>query len=131
DGRRVCFVRDNDLYVQDLQDMSIVRLTADGPNDVLNGVFDWAYEEEFDLVSGFRWSPDSRKIAYWQLDTSGVRDFHIVDNTAGAYSKVVTIRYPKVGEKNSAARIGVVEAVGGNITWLEIPGAPRDHYLPA
>lgn len=131
DGGRVCYVRDNNLYVQDLQDLSIKQLTKDGSADILNGVFDWAYEEEFELNSGFRWSPDSQKIAYWQLDTTGVREFHIVDNTLGAYSKVVTIRYPKVGEKNSAAKIGVVGAAGGETAWLRLPGDPRDYYLPA
>jgi dipeptidyl-peptidase-4 len=130
DGSRVCFVRDNNLFVHNLQDQSITQLTKDGSDTCLNGVFDWAYEEEFELNRGFRWSPDSQSIAYWQLDTSGVREFHLVDNTVGPYSKVTTIRYPKVGEKNSAARVGVVSVDGGATVWLKAPGDPRDHYIP-
>ena len=131
DGSRVCFVRDNNLFVHNLQDQSITQLTKDGSDTCLNGVFDWAYEEEFELNSGIRWSPDSQRIAYWQLDSSGVREFNIVDNTVGSYAKVISIRYPKVGEKNSSARVGVVGMpeklkgpLPGRIAELEIR---RDH----
>lgn len=129
DGNRFCYVSNNNIFVQDLRDLSVSQLTKDGSETCLNGVFDWAYEEEFELVSGFRWSPDSQRIAYWQLDTSGVREFHLVDNTAGSYAKITSIRYPKVGEKNSAARVGVVSANGGETQWLKAPGDPREHYI--
>lgn len=129
DGNRFAYVQDNNIFVQDLRDLAITQLTKDGSETTLNGVFDWAYEEEFELNSGFRWSPDSQRIAYWQLDSSGVREFHIVDNTVGSYSKIVSIRYPKVGEKNSAARVGVVEITGGATQWLKAPGDPREHYI--
>ena len=86
-------------------------------------------EEELDIRDGFRWSPDGRSIAFWQFDTSGVREFHLIDNTAGNYPRITSFPYPKVGETNSATRLGVVAATGGKVRWLRIPGDPREHYL--
>ncbi len=69
------------------------------------------------------------RIAYWQLDAKGVRDFLLINNTDSLYSFVTPIQYPKAGTTNSAARIGVVNASGGPTTWLKIPGDPRNNYL--
>lgn len=129
DGSRVAFVREHNLYVQDLRSLQITALTTDGATSVINGTFDWVYEEELDLRNGFRWSPDSQEIAYWQLNTTGVREFHLINNTDNLYSEVQAIPYPKVGERNSAARVGIVRAEGGATRWLAIPGDPREHYL--
>jgi len=128
DGSRVAYVRQNDLYVESLADGRITRLTSDGSRTTINGTFDWVYEEEFDLRNGFRWSPDGRQIAYWQLDATGVRDFLLINNTDSLYSFVTPVQYPKVGTTNSAARIGVVSAAGGPTRWLSIPGDPRNQY---
>jgi dipeptidyl-peptidase-4 len=129
DGSRVAFVKDNNLYVQDLRDMSIVALTSDGSSTVINGTFDWVNEEELNLYRGYRWSPDSKRIAYWQVNIEGVREYHLVNSSDQLYSQIQAIPYPKVGERNSAVRIGVVNAAGGATMWLEIPGDPREHYL--
>jgi dipeptidyl-peptidase-4 len=128
DGTRVAFVRENNLYVQELRDLRITALTSDGSDTLINGTADWAYEEELDLRDGYRWSPDSRFLAFWQLDTSGVRAFYLINNTEGIYSRPVPIAYPKVGEQNASARLGVVPADGGEPLWLDIPGDPRNHY---
>lgn len=129
DGGRVAYVRDRNIYVEDLHSRRITALTTNSSPDIINGTFDWVYEEEFFLRDGFRWSPDGRFIAYWQLDTEGVREVPLVNNTDGLYPKTQLIRYPKTGEINSACRIGVVEAAGGETRWLQIPGDPRNHYL--
>ena len=81
------------------------------------------------MRDGFRWSPDGKRIAYWQLDATGVRDFLLINNTDSLYSFTMPVQYPKAGTTNSAARIGVVSAAGGPTTWLEIPGDPRNNYL--
>src|SRR5688572_9119568 len=96
---------------------------------MINGTFDWAYEEEFGLRDGFRWSPDSRNIAYWQVDASRIRNFFLINNTDSIYSAVIPIEYPKVGEDPSAARIGVVSIAGAATKWMNIPGDPVQHYL--
>jgi dipeptidyl-peptidase-4 len=87
------------------------------------------YEEEFGLRDGFRWSPDGKSIAYWQLDASGVRDFLMINNTDSLYSFVVPVQYPKVGTTNSACRVGVVSASGGATCWMEVPGDTRNKYI--
>ncbi len=129
DGKRVCFVHKNNLYIQDLIDFNIIPLTTNGTAKLINGTFDWVYEEELGLRKGFRWSPDSNSVAYWQIDTEGVKDFLITSSSDGPYSKLITFGYPKTGEKNPSAKIGVVSAKGGETTFLQIPGDSRDHYL--
>ncbi|MGZ8398862.1 MAG: S9 family peptidase [Gemmatimonadales bacterium] len=129
DGGRVAYVRENNLYVENLADGRITQLTRDGSRTTINGTFDWVYEEELNLRDGFRWSPDGRRIAYWQLDASGVRDFLLVNNTDSLYSFTIPVQYPKTGTTNSAGRVGVVSAEGGSTVWLQVPGDPRDNYI--
>ena len=129
DGQRVAYVRQNDLYAEDVTSGAIVRLTNDGSRTIINGTFDWVYEEELALRDGFRWSPDGKSIAYWQLDASGVKDFALIDNTDSLYSFVVPVQYPKAGGTNSAGRIGVVAASGSPTRWLAIDGDARNQYL--
>lgn len=128
DGRRVGYVRENNLYIEDLASGTITQLTSDGSRTVINGTFDWVYEEELDLRDGWRWSPDGARIAYWQLTADRVRDFNLINYTDSLYSEVNPIQYPKAGEENSAARIGVVASTGGETRWLDIPGDPRNNY---
>jgi dipeptidyl-peptidase-4 len=129
DGGRVAYVREHNLYVEHLDDGRIVRLTHDGSRTIINGTFDWVYEEELNLRDGFRWSPDGKRIAFWQLDASGVRDFDLIDDTDSLYSFVIPVQYPKAGTTNSAARVGVVSADGGEPVWLQVPGDPRNNYI--
>ena len=131
DGTRVGYVRDNNLYVEPSEGGPATKLTSDGSNHVINGTFDWAYEEEFFCRDGWRWSPDGKQIAYWQLDTRGVKEFTLLDNTSGNYPVAKTFPYPKTGERNSACRIGVVAAGGGETLWMDVPGDTRtDFYIP-
>ena len=131
DGSRVGYVRydENDIYVEDLATGEITRLTTDGSRTVINGTFDWVYEEELDLQDGWRWSPDGERIAYWQLDASGVREFLLLNSTDSLYSFTIPIQYPKAGSTNSAARVGVVGSSGGETVWMEVPGDPRNNYI--
>lgn len=129
DGNKVAYVHENNLFVQDVRDLRVTQLTKDGNSRISNGTFDWVYEEELGLRNGFRWSPDGKSIAYWQIDSTGVRDFLLINNTDGLYSEIQTIPYPKAGEKNSAGRIGVVSSAGGETKWLNLPEDPREHYV--
>jgi dipeptidyl-peptidase-4 len=129
DGLKIAYVRGNNIYVEDLRDRGITQLTHATSKDEINGTFDWVYEEEFSLRDGFRWSPDGTAIAYWQLNTEGVREFPLLNNTDSLYPQIKLIKYPKVGERNAACRIGVVSLSGGATRWLEVPGDPRDCYI--
>ncbi|HEU4711805.1 MAG TPA: S9 family peptidase [Pyrinomonadaceae bacterium] len=131
DGSRVAYVRENNVYVEDLTgDFKIRKLTTDGTRYIVNGTFDWVYEEELFCRDGFRWSPDSKQIAYWQLNSEGVKEMTMIDNTSGLYPVTITFPYPKAGETNSAARVGVISANGGATKWFDVPGDPRNNYLP-
>ncbi len=129
DARSVAYVRERNIYVQDLQSRRITALTTNTSPDIINGTFDWVYEEEFSLRDGFRWSPDGKFIAYWQLNTEGVREVALVNNTDGLYPTMQLIKYPKTGEMNSSCRVGAVELATGQTRWMNVPGDPRNHYI--
>ncbi len=129
DGKKVGYVVKHNLYVENLESGKIVQLTNDGSETIINGTFDWVYEEEFGLRNGFRWSPDSKKIAYWQLDAEGVGVFSLINNTDSLYSQVIPIQYPKVGTTNSICRIGIVNAGGGETNWMKLPDDLRNNYV--
>ncbi len=129
DNNRVAYVSGHNIFVEDLMGGNITQLTFDGTESLINGTFDWAYEEEFFCRDGFRWSPDGTVIAYWQIDASGIRDFLMINNTDSLYSFTIPVEYPKVGEKPSGAKIGAVPAAGGETVWMNIPGDPEQHYL--
>lgn len=129
DGRKAAYVFRNNIYVEDLGSGELIQLTTDGSKHIINGTFDWVYEEEFDLRDGFRWSPDSRYIAYWQLNTEGVREFYMINNTDSLYPFVIPVKYPKVGETLSECRIGVVPAAGGATVWMKTDPDYRNNYI--
>jgi dipeptidyl-peptidase-4 len=125
DGTRVGFVRDNDLYVVDLATGRETRLTHDGGEQIINGTFDWVYEEELGLQDGWRWSPDGERIAFWRMDQSRVGTFHMIQDTDSLYSRPIALRYPKAGTPNPVAKIGVVSAAGGATTWMDTGADPE------
>ncbi|HXD33166.1 MAG TPA: S9 family peptidase [Pyrinomonadaceae bacterium] len=131
DGKRVAYVRENNIYAENLgDDGKVTQVTTDGSRYLVNGTFDWVYEEELFCRDGFRWSPDSKQIAYWQLNSEGVKEMQLINNTSALYPVITSFPYPKAGETNSAARVGVVSANGGSTRWFDIPGDPRNNYLP-
>jgi dipeptidyl-peptidase-4 len=129
DASRVAYVRGNNIYVERLEDGRVTPLTRDGSETTINGTSDWVYEEELGVRDGFRWSPDGKRIAYWQFDSTGVEVFTLINNTDTLYPVIMRIPYPKAGTTNSAVRIGVVDADGGRTRWMKTPGDPRDTYL--
>lgn len=129
DSRKVSYVVKNNIFVEDRNSPEVIQLTYDGSSRIINGTFDWVYEEELDCRDGFRWSPDSKTIAYWQSDTEGTGVFYLINNIDSLYSKPIPFPYPKVGTTNSAVKVGVVSAAGGETKWFDIPGDPRNNYL--
>ncbi|TWV99651.1 S9 family peptidase [Chitinophaga pinensis] len=129
DGQKVAYVSEHNLYVEELATNKIKALTKDGSRRLINGTFDWAYEEEFDCRDGFRWSPDSRAIAYWQIDARKIRDFLMIDNTDSLYAYTVPVEYPKAGESPSSCRVGVVDITTAKTIWLQVPGDAQQHYI--
>lgn len=129
DGNKVAYVSGHNIYVETLADNSIKQLTTDGTKKLINGTFDWAYEEEFDCRDGFRWSPDSKNIAYWQIDASKIKNYLMLNTTDSTYSFTVPVEYPVAGEDPSMARIGVVDVNTAANKWMNIPGDAIQHYI--
>ena len=130
DASKVAYVSENNIYVEDLASQSVKQLTTDGSETIVNGPFDWVYEEEFACRDGFRWSPDGQYIAYWQSDTEGTGVFDMINNVDSLYPKILHFPYPKAGTTNSAVKVGYVSVNGGATTWIDIPGDPRNNYIP-
>ena len=129
DASKVGYVSELNIYVEDLDAKTTNQITSDGGDTIINGTFDWVYEEELSCRDGFRWSPDGEHIAYWQSDTKGVGTFYMINNIDSIYSKPLPMPYPKVGTQLSAVKVGVISSKGGETRWFDIPGDPRNNYL--
>ncbi len=131
DGNKVAYVSEYNLFTEDLATGKITQLTTDGNRKLINGTFDWAYEEEFFCRDGFRWSPDSKMIAYWQINARNVKDYLMINNTDSVYPTVVPVEYPSAGEQPSPFKIGVVNIGTAKTKWMSIPTDPiLQSYLP-
>jgi dipeptidyl-peptidase 4 len=129
DGARIAFVRDFDLHVVDVANGRERALTTDGKkNEILNGITDWVYWEEIwgRRTTGFWWSPDGARIAYYRFDEAPVGVYPLVDDSP-VYPKVEWQKYPKTGTDNPKVKVGVLNLATGGTTWLET-GDP-DSYL--
>jgi dipeptidyl-peptidase 4 len=127
-GAMLGFERGGDMYVTDLASHQEKRLTRDASEHVYNGHFDWVYEEEFGLAQAWKWSPDSRYIAYWQLNDSAEPEIQLSDYS-GLHQQWEKIRIPQVGDSNATVRIGVVNVATGKNTWLDT-GERGEFYIP-
>jgi dipeptidyl-peptidase-4 len=129
DGNSVAYVRDGNVVMESLLDHSVRSIPHSGSPQLIQGTFDWVYEEELMARDGFRWSPRGDAIAFWQLDTTGVPVFTMINNTDTFYPKTIEFAYPKTGQRNSACRIAVMDVATEQMAWMQIPGDPREHYL--
>ncbi|MBT9392989.1 S9 family peptidase [Hymenobacter sp. NST-14] len=129
DGKRVAFVRDNNLFVTDLATRQETAVTTDGAlNKIINGGTDWVYEEEFSFAQGFQWSPDSRYVAYYTFDESQVPEYNMQE-WGPLYPNDYRYKYPKAGEKNSIVSISAYDVAAGKSTRMDV-GPETDQYIP-
>ncbi len=129
DGNYVAFVRDNNLIFKDLRSGKIRNITNDGlRNHIINGMGDWVYEEEFSLSKAFKWSPDSRRIAFISFDESEVKEYDM-QIWRGLYPPVYRFKYPKAGEQNAIVSVKVYD-IAQNKTVRMDTGKEKDIYLP-
>ena len=131
DGSKAGYVSGHNIYVEDLSTHIIKALTSNGSRKMINGTFDWVYEEEFSCRDGFRWSPDSRSIAFWQINDSSTRDYYMLNTTDSVYSRVIPVEYPVAGKLPSPFRIGVVGVQDKQTHWMRISSDSKyGTYLP-
>lgn len=127
---QVAYVINNNLYFQNIKSGSVTQITKDGKrNSIINGAPDWVYEEEFSLLKAFRWSPDSKFIAFYKFDESEVREYPLTIYGNENYPSIYSYKYPKAGEKNSKVSVYTYELATGKITKMDI-GADTDQYIP-
>lgn len=130
DGVKVAYVRGNDLYVYDRNTSAERRLTHDGSDSLRNGTLSWVYWEEvfgrYDV--GYWWSPDSRSIAFFRTDESGVSLQHYVDVKPWT-PRVITQRYPKIGEKNPSVKLGILEIFRDAPVWVDLSAHPHEYLV--
>jgi dipeptidyl-peptidase-4 len=131
DGSRAAYVSGHNIYVEDLSSHAVKALTTNGSRKMINGTFDWVYEEELNCRDGFRWSPDSRSIAYWQINDSSTRDYYMLNTTDSVYSRVIPVEYPVAGQRPSPFKIGIVQINSAKTQWMKIPADDKNgSYLP-
>jgi len=138
DGNKVAFVRQNNLYIKDLLRNEEIQVTHDGKiNQIINGIPDWVYEEEFEYSRAFEWSPDSRKIAWCRFDESNVRTFAMSMfkglrpelKEYATYPGVREWKYPKAGEDNSIVTVHVYDLETRQTVKQDV-GEETDQYIP-
>ncbi len=127
-GALLGFEKGGNIYVTDLSNTQEKQLTSDATENVYNGHFDWVYEEEFGMGKAWKWSLDSRRIAYWQVDETAEPVSQFSD-LSGDHPTWTKMRVPLVGDPNPKVRIGVVDVKSGKNLWLDT-GEQGDFYVP-
>lgn len=129
DNRHVAFVRENNIYITDLETMTEKQITFDGKkNEIINGAPDWVYEEEFGFADGFSWSPDGKRIAFYRFDERKVKEFFMTI-FGDLYPEAYEFKYPKAGEQNSDVTIHVYDLETGKTARMDV-GTDEDYYIP-
>jgi dipeptidyl-peptidase-4 len=129
DGKHIAYVRENNIFVVELDSKKETQVTQDGKiNSLINGATDWVYEEEFAIAKGFQWSPSSDRIAYYKFDESAVKEFSM-DMFGELYPTQYKFKYPKAGEANSIVNIFVWDKNTGMNKPVNI-GPEKDQYIP-
>ena len=127
-GRYVAFAKDNNLYIHKLDFGTEVAVTKDENTEVINGIADWLYEEEFATTALFAWSPDSKMLAFVRLDETEVPTFSWDVYSDTQYPKAESLRYPKAGCENAKASVCVYDVATKGIQRLQVESG--DVYLP-
>lgn len=121
DGQKVAYHRDGEMFIYDMQSGESNQLTSSAEEHLYNGRFGWVYEEEFGLVKAWKWSPDSKYIAFWQTDERNVERF-ISTDYEGDYPQYTDIPYPKAGSQNPSVRIGIIDIESADKRWVDLDG---------
>lgn len=127
-GKFISYLHDHNLYVGQPSSQAVAVTNTHEPT-LLNGEVDWVYLEELDVRSNYFWSPDSKQLAYLQMNEAAVPQYPIVD-WIPTHAGVDEQRYPQPGDANPGVRVGVVSTNGGKTTWLKIPQEEGNDYIP-
>ena len=129
-GRYVAFAKDNNLYIHKLDFGTEVAVTKEENTDLISGVADWLYEEEFGTTALFAWSPDSKQLAFVKLDETEVPSFSWEVYSDMQYPQLESLRYPKAGCKNAKASVCVYDVATKGILTMQTNPKNEDVYFP-
>ena len=127
-GRYVAFAKDNNLYIHKLDFGTEVAVTKDENTEIINGIADWLYEEEFAATALFAWSPDSKMLAFVRLDETEVPTFSWDVYSDTQYPKAESLRYPKAGCENAKSSVMVYDVATKGIQRMQVESG--DGYIP-
>ena len=127
-GKYVAFAKDNHLYIHKLDFGTEVAVTKDENTDIINGVADWLYEEEFGTTALMAWSPDSKQLAFVKLDERDVPAFAWQKFLDTQYPTADSLRYPKAGYPNAKASVCVYDVATKGIQRMQVQ--QEDCYFP-
>ena len=128
EGNKIAFVYENNLYIKYLANEKVRQITNDGKkNEIINGISDWVYEEEFGIVRMFDWSKDGKKIAFVRFDESKVPTFSMDIYNNGLYPSQKNFKYPKAGENNSEVSVYIYDLDTEKLEKIEID---NPYYIP-
>ena len=130
DASKVAFAFDNNLYIQDLKTNKVTQVTTDGKkNNIINGINDWVYEEEFGFVRNFDWNADGTSLAYVRFDESKVKEINIPIYYHNLYPEELRYKYPKAGQDNSEVSLHVFDTKNNATTNVDLGGV-QNYYIP-
>ena len=129
-GRYVAFAKDNNLYIHKLDFGTEVAVTKEENTDLISGVADWLYEEEFGTTALFAWSPDSKMLAFIRLDEREVPSFTWQNYLGTQYPTLDSLRYPKAGCTNAKASVCVYDVATKAIQTMQVNPKNEDVYFP-
>lgn len=130
DNKNVAYVSGHNIYLENTNTGVIKALTTDGTERMINGTFDWVYEEELGCRDGFRWSPSGQSLAFWKVDARSIPNHLMIDNTDSLYPFTIPVEYPKAGISPSSVKTAVININTNRLTWLKVPGDPKNNYIP-
>jgi dipeptidyl-peptidase-4 len=130
DGKKIAYAKDNNLFLYDIATKKTQQITADGKkNEVINGITDWVYEEEFTFVRAFDWNADGSQLAFLRFDETAVPEFSMTVFKKDLYPKTQTFKYPKAGEKNSVVSVHIFDVAANTSKEIKL-GNYDDFYVP-
>lgn len=131
DGNKVAYGYENNLFVKDLSSGEVIQITSDGKiNQIINGIADWVYEEEFSFVRAFDWNKDSNKIAFIRFDETNVPEFSMDVYGSSLYPDQQVFKYPKAGEENSKVSLHLYDLDEKKLSKISVDKSYKDFYIP-
>lgn len=131
DGSKIAYGKENNLFIKDLKSQVTTQVTTDGKkNEIINGIADWVYEEEFAIVRMFDWSADGKYLAYLKFDESNVPEFSMDVYGKALYPSQQVFKYPKAGEKNSKVSLHIYSLENKTSKAVDFSGLETDYYIP-